>query len=150
MRNFEKMLAPILGKGIQLEVSLDPCAGVLHADPGQIDQVLMNLAVNARDAMPEGGRLRIETASIPATRQIRIAVSDTGIGMSADVMARIFEPFFTTKAEGKGTGLGLATVYGIVKQAQGAIEVASEPGKGTTFTLLFPAAAPKPIGSPVP
>jgi two-component system, cell cycle sensor histidine kinase and response regulator CckA len=139
VRNFEKMLAPVLGKGIQLEVSLDPARESLHADPGQIEQILMNLAVNARDAMPEGGRLRIETASIPATRQIQLEVSDTGIGMSPAVMARIFEPFFTTKAEGKGTGLGLATVYGIVKQTQGTIEVASEPGRGTTFTLLFPA-----------
>jgi signal transduction histidine kinase len=148
VRNFEKMLARVLGEGIQLELSLDPGAGVLHADPGQIDQVLMNLAVNARDAMPEGGRLRIETASIPATRQIQIGVSDTGIGMSPEVMTRIFEPFFTTKPEGKGTGLGLATVYGIVKQAQGAIEVASEPGKGTTFTLRFPAVTPQPIDCP--
>jgi signal transduction histidine kinase len=98
--------------------------------------------------MPEGGRLRIETASIPATRQIQIGVSDTGIGMSPEVMTRIFEPFFTTKPEGKGTGLGLATVYGIVKQAQGAIEVASEPGKGTTFTLRFPAVTPQPIDCP--
>ena len=112
VRNFEKMLARVLGETIQLDVSLDPCAGVIHADAGQIEQILMNLAVNARDAMPEGGRLGIETTSIPATRQIQLSVSDTGVGMSPAVMERIFEPFFTTKAEGKGTGLGLATVYG--------------------------------------
>lgn len=139
VRNFEKMLAPVLGKTIKLDMSLDSRAGALHADPGQIEQILMNLAVNARDAMPEGGRLRIETTPVAAARQIQLSVSDTGTGMSPAVMAHIFEPFFTTKAEGKGTGLGLATVYGIVKQIQGSIEVASEPGRGTTFTLLFPA-----------
>ncbi len=144
VRNFEKMLGRVLGDRIQLEVSLDPRGGVLNADPGQIEQILMNLAVNARDAMPEGGRLAIETALIPAPNQIRLRVSDTGTGMSAEVMTHIFEPFFTTKEEGKGTGLGLATVYGIVKQAQGAIQVASEPGKGTTFTLVFPALPSQP------
>jgi len=144
VRNFEKMLTRVIGDAIKVDVSLDPRAGALHADPGQIEQILMNLAVNARDAMPEGGRLGIETAFIPATRQIQLSVSDTGIGMSPAVMAHIFEPFFTTKAEGKGTGLGLATVYGIVKQTQGTIEVASEPGRGTTFALLFPATAFQP------
>jgi two-component system, cell cycle sensor histidine kinase and response regulator CckA len=138
VRNFEKMLARVVGETIQLDVSLDHSAGVIHADAGQIEQVLMNLAVNARDAMPQGGRLGIETTSIPATRQIRLSVRDTGVGMSPAVMERIFEPYFTTKAEGKGTGLGLATVYAIVKQTNGAIEVQSEPGRGTTFTLLFP------------
>ena len=137
--NFEKMLGRVLGNRIQLEISLDPRAAVIHADPGQIEQILMNLAVNARDAMPEGGRLTIETAPMPAGSQIQLRVGDTGTGMSPEVMAHIFEPFFTTKEEGKGTGLGLATVYGIVKQAHGAIEVASEPGRGTTFTLVFPA-----------
>ena len=138
VRDFEKMLARVVGDAIQLELSLDPRAGVLHADRGQIEQILMNLAVNARDAMPEGGRLTIETASIPARGQIQLRVTDTGTGMSPEVMTHIFEPFFTTKEEGKGTGLGLANVYGIVKQAQGTIEVASKPGKGTTFTLVFP------------
>jgi len=140
VRNFERMLARVLGETIRLEVALDPLAAAIHADPGQIEQVLMNLAVNARDAMPKGGRLRIETRSIEADRQVQLTVSDTGTGMSPEVMAHIFEPFFTTKPEGKGTGLGLATVYGIVKQSRGSIEAVSEPGKGTTFKLLFPAA----------
>ena len=140
VRNFERMLARVLGETIRLEVTLDPLGAAIHADPGQIEQVLMNLAVNARDAMPKGGGLRIETRSIEADRQVQLTVSDTGTGMSPEVMAHIFEPFFTTKPEGKGTGLGLATVYGIVKQSRGSIEAVSEPGKGTTFKLLFPAA----------
>jgi signal transduction histidine kinase len=144
VRDFEKMLSRVLGGAVQLEVSLDPRAGALHADPGQLEQILMNLAVNAKDAMPEGGRLTIETSSVPASRQIQLRVRDTGAGMSPEVMARIFEPFFTTKAEGKGTGLGLATVYGIVQQARGSIEVASEPGRGTTFSLRFPEVAFEP------
>ena len=144
VRNFGKMLARVLGEAIRLDLSLDPCAGAIHADPGQMEQVLMNLAVNARDAMPQGGCLRIEVESIPAARQIRMSVSDTGVGMSSAVMAHIFEPFFTTKEEGKGTGLGLATVFGIVSQANGSIEVTSEPARGSTFTLLFPAVASKP------
>ena len=139
VRNFEKMLARVIGEKIRLELQLDGGAGQLQADPAQLEQILMNLAVNARDAMPQGGRLRIETTALPVVRQIRLSVSDTGIGMPPEVRARIFEPFFTTKAEGQGTGLGLATVYGIVKQAQGSIEVESQPGRGTTFTLLFPA-----------
>jgi signal transduction histidine kinase len=141
VRNFEKMLARAVGEKVKLDISLDPQAKVIQTDPGQMEQVLMNLAVNARDAMPEGGRLKIETRSIAPTGQIQLSVSDTGGGMPPAVMAHIFEPFFTTKKEGKGTGLGLATVYGIVKQSQGTIEVQSEPGKGTTFTLLFPATA---------
>jgi len=139
VRNFEKMLARVIGEKIRLELQLDGGAGQLQADPAQLEQILMNLAVNARDAMPQGGRLRIETTALPVVRQIRLSVSDTGIGMPPEVRARIFEPFFTTKAEGQGTGLGLAPVYGIVKQAQGSIEVESQPGRGTTFTLLFPA-----------
>jgi signal transduction histidine kinase len=139
VRNFEKMLEPVLGKSIELITSLDARGAVLHADPAQLEQVLMNLAVNARDAMPQGGRLRIDTRSFPADGRIQLSVSDTGIGMTPEVIARMFEPFFTTKETGKGTGLGLATVYTIVKQAEGSIEVTSEPGKGTTFTMLFPA-----------
>jgi len=141
VRNFEKMLARVLGSAIQLDVSLDPRVGVIHADPGQIEQVLMNLAVNAKDAMPEGGRLKIETTPIAGAGRVRLSVSDTGTGMSPEVLTRIFEPFFTTKPEGKGTGLGLATVYGIVKQSRGTIEVQSEPGRGTVFALSFPAAS---------
>lgn len=133
------MLARLLGERIRLQVVIDGRGGTMHADPGQIEQILMNLAVNARDAMPEGGQLRIETTALPETRQVRLMVSDTGIGMTPEVQAQIFEPFFTTKEEGKGTGLGLATVYGIVKQIRGSIDVTSEPGRGTAFHLLFPA-----------
>jgi len=146
--NFEKMLSRVLGESIQLVISLDPHNGTLLIDPSQVEQILMNLAVNARDAMPRGGCLRIETMAIPASRQIQLSVSDTGTGMSPAVMARIFEPFFTTKEEGKGTGLGLATVYGIVKQCRGSIDVSSQPGHGTTFILLFPAMAFHPSRCP--
>jgi two-component system, cell cycle sensor histidine kinase and response regulator CckA len=148
VRNFETMLAHVLGKTVRLCLLLDCRAAVIHADTVQIEQILMNLAVNARDAMPRGGKLTIETCSIPAAHQVQLRVSDTGMGMTPAVMARIFEPFFTTKDEGKGTGLGLATVYGIVKQTRGSIEVASEVGQGTTFTLVFPALAFENPGSP--
>jgi signal transduction histidine kinase len=122
----------------------------VRADPGQFSQMLMNLAVNARDAMPQGGRLSISTRAetVPAeaagSRQGRYAVlevADTGCGMSPEVRARIFEPFFTTKDMGKGTGLGLSTVYGIVEQAGGHIAVESAPGAGTTFRVYLPCAA---------
>jgi len=147
--NFRKLLAGVLGDSIRLEIALDPAAGAIHADPTQMEQVLLNLAVNARDAMPDGGRLIVETSTDLASRQVRLKVRDTGVGMTPEVMEHIFEPFFTTKPEGKGTGLGLATVYGIVKQAQGRIEVTSEPGKGTTFVLLLPQADTAPREAPV-
>jgi len=140
------MLGRVIGEDIKLRFSLDPVLGCVKADLGQIDQILMNLALNARDAMPQGGTLTIETQNefikkdrdtLPAGHYVRLTVSDTGHGMDQDTLTHIFEPFFTTKDRGKGTGLGLATVYGIVKQNQGHIFVKSKPGAGTTLTLYF-------------
>jgi two-component system cell cycle sensor histidine kinase/response regulator CckA len=149
IRNLSRMLARVIGENIELDLQLDEVPPVI-ADVGQIEQVVMNLSVNARDAMPFGGRLTIRTDRVvmdtPAARArgldageyAALVVSDTGSGMTADVQHRIFEPFFTTKAVGKGTGLGLSTVYGIVTQSSGHIEVASEPGTGTTFRVHLP------------
>ncbi len=150
--NIEKMLRRLIGEDVNLVMSLEEDAGMLRADPGQIEQVIVNLVINARDAMPGGGRLLIETAglyideesaqgrlAVTPGRYVMLAVSDTGIGMTAEVKSRIFEPFFTTKERGKGTGLGLSTVYGIVQQSRGSISVQSQPGRGSTFRLLFPA-----------
>ena len=153
----EKMLPPLLGEDIQLETLLEPALGSVKADQGQIEQVIMNLAVNARDAMPGGGRLLIQTSNaaseeflhkplqIASGQYVRFLVKDTGTGMDARTQAHIFEPFFTTKEPGKGTGLGLATVYGFVKQSGGYIWVESEPGAGTAFTVLLPQVRPEPI-----
>lgn len=150
--NIEKMLGRLIGEDVRLVFSLSPDAGAISVDPGQFEQVIMNLAVNARDAMPQGGNLTIATALVVAGESkahsqlaiipgmyVSITVSDNGVGMSAEVRAHIFEPFFTTKELGKGTGLGLSTVYGIVKQSGGFIWADSAPGQGCAFRMLFPA-----------
>ncbi len=149
--DMENLLRRVLGEDRDLVVALGRKVGHIEADPGQIEQVLMNLVVNAKDAMPEGGRVIIETATVhldesycrtheevtPGTYTM-IAVTDQGIGMDAETMGQIFDPFFTTKAPGQGTGLGLSTVYGIVKQSGGSIWCYSEPGRGTCFKIYLP------------
>jgi len=148
----ERMLRRLIGEDLELAVVLAPDTACVYADPGQIDQVLVNLAVNARDAMPAGGRLTFQTRKVvvdgagqvdqKAGAYVRLSVTDTGCGMDPATRAQIFEPFFTTKGVGQGTGLGLATVYGIVKQWGGFIRVASEPRKGTRFEIDFPCSSP--------
>jgi signal transduction histidine kinase/CheY-like chemotaxis protein len=144
-----ELLPSLLGPDIKLELSLEPRLGRVKADPGQIEQVIMNLVVNARDAMPRGGRLRIETTNadyslssvtpnIGEQPGVILAISDNGCGMDEETRARIFEPFFTTKEKGKGTGLGLSMVYGTVEQSGGSISVLSAPGKGTTIQIWLP------------
>jgi signal transduction histidine kinase len=137
-----KMLGRILGEHLELILDLAPLLDPVRADRGQLEQILMNLTVNARDAMPDGGLLRIatETVALPEGRRVALTVSDTGVGMDAETQRSIFEPFFTTKAAGEGTGLGLSTVYGIVEQSHGRLVVESEIGRGTTFTIYLPAA----------
>jgi two-component system cell cycle sensor histidine kinase/response regulator CckA len=150
-----KLLDRLIGENIELITVLAPDAGTVKVDPGQIEQVIVNLAVNARDAMPNGGRLTIESKNIefsedlkehkvlyPAGKYVSLTVSDTGIGMDSETQSRVFEPFFTTKEPGEGTGLGLATVYGIVRQSGGFISVYSEPGQGTSFKIYFPRVDP--------
>jgi two-component system cell cycle sensor histidine kinase/response regulator CckA len=153
VRSFAKILRRLVEESVQLDFQLSTAPQPVHADPGQIEQVLLNLVANARDAMPDGGRVTIATSQVtsngtrparstlPPGSYVELAVSDTGTGMSAEVQARLFEPFFTTKPVGSGTGLGLATVHGIVKQSGGHIGVQSAPGAGTTFTVHLPVAA---------
>ena len=146
-----KLLRRVMGANMDLDVTLGHGLGTVHADPGQMEQVLMNLCVNARDAMPHGGKITIQTENFSINRAycrshpwakeghyVLMILADTGIGMSPEVQERIFEPFFTTKEEDRGTGLGLAMVYGIVKQHDGLIHVYSESGKGTVFKIYLP------------
>ena len=142
-----ELLVRTMGEDVQVELRLHPLFLAVHADRSMLDQVLLNLAINVRDAMPNGGNLSIETRAVevregvdvPPGRYALLSVSDSGTGMDAEALSRLFEPFFTTKEAGKGTGLGLATVFGIVKQHQGSISVQSKVGHGTTFTILLPA-----------
>jgi two-component system, cell cycle sensor histidine kinase and response regulator CckA len=170
--DMEKLLRRSLGEGHVLELNLSPEAGQLRADRGQLEQVLINLVINARDAMSGHGRVTIETklsvwdeiyaqrhggVDLPLGRYVMLAVSDTGCGMDSQTQERIFEPFFTTKPVGQGTGLGLSTVYGIVKQSGGYVWVYSEPGEGSVFKVYLPAAEasvsgqlqPEPLQMPV-
>ncbi len=159
VRGFADMLHRVLGEDIDLVLSLDPNVAPVEVDPTQIDQVIMNLAVNARDAMPRGGSLTLSTAGValdPAHRPrggaasafVRLTVTDTGAGMDPGTMAHLFEPFFTTKERGSGTGLGLSTVFGIVKQSGGHVTVSSEPGKGTSFEINLPRSTALPAPPP--
>jgi hypothetical protein len=147
----ERMLQRLIGEDVLLETDLDPALDLVEADPGQMNQILLNLSVNARDAMPHGGRLVLATANVrfdpentlPGCQPgayVKLTVADTGTGMDEETMRHLFEPFFTTKPSGLGTGLGLAMVYGIVKQSQGSIRVHSEPGKGCCFEIHLPCA----------
>jgi signal transduction histidine kinase/CheY-like chemotaxis protein len=163
VENSLEMLRRLLGEDIQITAVLDDHLGIVEADPGQLQQVLVNLTVNARDAMPEGGHLVIETANeviaeeygstrpeIAPGSYVTLSVTDTGTGMSEEVLSHLFEPFFTTKPQGSGTGLGLATCHGIVKQSGGHIWVHSELGQGTTVTILLPRGATRSGGADEP
>lgn len=146
--DLEQILRPLVGANIELRWSPEPGLLAINADPSQIEQVVVNLIVNARDAMPSGGTLRMQTSRASGAESqafsssgaplVRLSVSDTGLGIPAEAKSRIFEPFFTTKPQGKGTGLGLSTVYGIVRQSGGFITVDSEVSKGTTFHVFLP------------
>jgi two-component system cell cycle sensor histidine kinase/response regulator CckA len=166
IQEMEPMLRRLIGEDVRLETRLDPAAGAVHVDLGQLEQVILNLIVNARDAMPDGGTVELATAGVeiaagvtqddgtsndgtpgtvlPPGPYVQLAIADSGTGIAPEVRERLFEPFFTTKERGKGTGLGLATVHGIVHQSGGAIRVDSEPGQGARFTILLPQAAAAP------
>ena len=169
LKEVVKLLRPLMGDDVQITIRQGTDVAVVESDPAQLDQIVLNIAVNARDAMPRGGKLILETSiqefdaplaerhpPMKVGRYVLLAISDTGIGMDQETLSRIFEPFFTTKEVGKGTGLGLATVYGIVKQNGGHIWVYSEPGRGTTFKIYLPSAdhkvgmAPKPEAEVIP
>jgi two-component system cell cycle sensor histidine kinase/response regulator CckA len=151
LTEIEPILKRVVGENVRLTVDVGAGLPPVCADPGQIEQVLLNLTLNARDAMPEGGTVTLEAsaamldaeaaalAGVQPGEHTVIRVRDTGTGMAPDVQARIFEPFFTTKEQGKGTGLGLSTSYGIIRQTNGNIAVTSQPGEGTVFTIWLPA-----------
>jgi CheY-like chemotaxis protein len=160
--DLEPMVRQLIGENMRLVVRLDAEAGRIRGDPGQLDQVIVNLVVNARDAMPDGGTVTIETENVVVDERyavshfevrpgpyLLLSVTDTGVGMDLATREHLFEPFFTTKQLGKGTGLGLATTYGIVRQAGGSIWVYSEPGRGSSFKLYFPR-VDAPVSSKVP
>jgi signal transduction histidine kinase len=145
------MLGRILGRNIEVVTNLDPSLGLVRADPGHISQILLNLAVNARDAMPGGGKLTISSSNLsltdeqpsvvpgaPSGEYVQLTITDTGTGMTEEVRGHLFEPFFTTKEPGKGTGLGLSIVYGIVQQSGGYIRIESQMGRGTSVRILLP------------
>jgi nitrogen-specific signal transduction histidine kinase/CheY-like chemotaxis protein len=163
VRGCQRMLWRLLGEDVEVQVALQPGLWAVHADPGQVEQVLVNLAVNARDAMPAGGRLTIETRNLTVAPEaagadpelhagdwVRLTVRDTGTGMAPDVQVHLFEPFFTTKEQGRGTGLGLATVHGIVEQAGGHVHVRSRQGEGSTFEICLPRSTRPPAAAAAP
>jgi signal transduction histidine kinase len=162
LKEVSKLLRPLMGDDVEIVLRPRPATAIVEADPGQLDQIVINLAVNARDAMPRGGKLILETElldsdesfarehpAMMAARYVMLAVSDNGTGMDEATRSRVFEPFFTTKETGKGSGLGLATVYGIVKQSGGHVWVYSEPGHGTTFKIYLPSAEHKLENAPL-
>ncbi|MEO5792676.1 MAG: ATP-binding protein [Gaiellaceae bacterium] len=143
VRDLEKMLSRTIGGEVELEISLADGLAAVETDPDQLAQVVLNLAINGRDAVPDGGVLTISTSTVELDGEpfVAVAVADTGTGMDEETRARVFEPFFTTKDTGKGKGLGLATAYGVVSQSGGSIEIETAVGAGSTFRVLLRAAA---------